>query len=74
MAEGAASLELVGSVSVFDQLAAEDVPANARDQELPDGIDMEILRNPQHPQWEAMRARYEERLLAQHEREEMGQF
>jgi len=55
-----------GGASVFDQLADQDekgpqaAPADPQSAD----IDMEILGNPRHPQWQQMRERYERKLAA----------
>lgn len=52
------------SVSVYDQMD-DEVPQTADDEPQSDDIDMLILRDPRHPQWQAMRERYEAQLARQ---------
>lgn len=57
-----------GGPSVFDQLADEKGGGPKQIAVVPpqsDDIDMAILGDPRHPQWQLMRERFESRLAAQ---------
>ncbi len=70
MAVGAATINLQIGESVFDVLArdnakdAPDSPTDISDDATPGDIDEAILRDPSHPQWQAMRERWEAKHLS----------
>lgn len=51
-------------LSVYDQIADQQAQS-AADQPQTDDVDMTILNNPRHPQWQEMRERFERKLAEQ---------